>query len=138
MCRPGIAISTGGTRNGTCCLIEGLLTRGCGAVTGHAPHVCTLVAVREVYNHFSCDICIYLCMYLFIYLFIDNRVLEHGSGETAYLNLHDLYNSQNIIRTIKSRIKRWVGHVARMGVETEISFTINIYLTFYVFFRDFA
>lgn len=45
MCRPGTATSTGGTRNGTCCLIDGLLTRGRGAVTGQAPHVCTLDAV---------------------------------------------------------------------------------------------
>ena len=29
--------------------------------------------------------------------------------------LNDLYSSPNIIRVITSRIKRWVGHVARMG-----------------------
>jgi hypothetical protein len=29
--------------------------------------------------------------------------------------LHDLYSSPNIIRVIKSRRKRWTGHVARMG-----------------------
>jgi len=29
--------------------------------------------------------------------------------------LNDLYCSPNIIRVIKSRIIRWVGHVARMG-----------------------
>jgi hypothetical protein len=29
--------------------------------------------------------------------------------------LNDLYSSPNIIRVIKSRIMRWVGHVARMG-----------------------
>jgi hypothetical protein len=28
-----------------------------------------------------------------------------------------LYSSPNIIRQIKSRIRRWVGHVARMGEE---------------------
>jgi hypothetical protein len=29
--------------------------------------------------------------------------------------LHDLYSSPSIIRLIKSRRMRWVGHVARMG-----------------------
>jgi hypothetical protein len=29
--------------------------------------------------------------------------------------LHSLYSSPNIIRVIKSRKIRWVGHVARMG-----------------------
>jgi hypothetical protein len=29
--------------------------------------------------------------------------------------LHDLYSSPNIVRVIKSRRMRWVGHVARMG-----------------------
>jgi hypothetical protein len=29
--------------------------------------------------------------------------------------LHNLYSSTNIIRTIKSRRMRWAGHVARMG-----------------------
>jgi hypothetical protein len=29
--------------------------------------------------------------------------------------LHNLYSSPNIIRMIKSRITRWVEHVARMG-----------------------
>jgi hypothetical protein len=29
--------------------------------------------------------------------------------------LHNLYSSPNIIRMIKSRRVRWVGHVARMG-----------------------
>jgi hypothetical protein len=31
--------------------------------------------------------------------------------------LHILYSSLNIIRQNKSRRKRWVGHVARMGEE---------------------
>jgi hypothetical protein len=30
--------------------------------------------------------------------------------------LHNLYSSPNIIRMIKSRRMRWVGHVARMGI----------------------
>jgi hypothetical protein len=29
--------------------------------------------------------------------------------------LHNLYSSPSIIRIIKSRRRRWVGHVARMG-----------------------
>jgi hypothetical protein len=29
--------------------------------------------------------------------------------------LHNLYSSPNIIRMIKSKRMRWVGHVARMG-----------------------
>jgi hypothetical protein len=29
--------------------------------------------------------------------------------------LHDLYSSSSIIRMIKSRRMKWVGHVARMG-----------------------
>jgi hypothetical protein len=29
--------------------------------------------------------------------------------------LHDLYSSPSIIRIIKTRRMRWVGHVARMG-----------------------
>ena len=31
--------------------------------------------------------------------------------------LNDLYPSPNIVRVIKSRRMRWVGHVARMGEE---------------------
>jgi len=31
--------------------------------------------------------------------------------------LYDLYSSPNIVLVIKSRIMRWAGHVARMGVE---------------------
>jgi hypothetical protein len=30
--------------------------------------------------------------------------------------LHNLYATQNIIRVIKSRRMRWVGHIARMGM----------------------
>jgi hypothetical protein len=33
--------------------------------------------------------------------------------------LHNLYSSPSIIRIIKSRRKRWAGHVARMGGEEE-------------------
>ena len=31
------------------------------------------------------------------------------------LFFYDLYSSPNIVRVIKSRRKRWAGHVARMG-----------------------
>ena len=34
--------------------------------------------------------------------------------------LNDLYSSPNILRVIKSRRMRWVGHVARMGEEREV------------------
>jgi len=33
--------------------------------------------------------------------------------------LNDLYSSPNIVRVIKSRRARWVGHVARMGEERD-------------------
>jgi hypothetical protein len=58
----------------------------------------------------------------------ENRVLrrifgpkrDEVTGEWRKLNneeLHILYSSPNIIRQIKSRRMRWVGHVARMGEE---------------------
>jgi hypothetical protein len=34
--------------------------------------------------------------------------------------LHILYSSPNIIRQIKSRRMRWVGHVAHMGEEKNV------------------
>jgi len=34
--------------------------------------------------------------------------------------LNDLYSSPNIVRVIKSRRMRWVGHVARMGEERAV------------------
>jgi hypothetical protein len=34
--------------------------------------------------------------------------------------LHNLYYSQSIIRIIKSRSMRWVGHVARMGEKRNV------------------
>ena len=34
--------------------------------------------------------------------------------------LNDLYTSPNIVRVIKSRRMRWVGHVARMGEKMEV------------------
>jgi hypothetical protein len=34
-----------------------------------------------------------------------------------YEELNDLYSLPNIVRVVKSRRMRWVGHVARMGEE---------------------
>jgi hypothetical protein len=34
--------------------------------------------------------------------------------------LHNLYSSRSIIRIIKSRRMRWVGHVARMGEKRNV------------------
>jgi hypothetical protein len=34
--------------------------------------------------------------------------------------LHNLYSSADIIRQVKSRRMRWVGHVARMGDERKV------------------
>jgi hypothetical protein len=56
----------------------------------------------------------------------ENRVLrrifgpkrDEVTGQWRKLHngeLHNLYSSPNIIRTIKSRRMRWAGHVARMG-----------------------
>jgi hypothetical protein len=61
----------------------------------------------------------------------ENRVLRriHGpkrdevTGEWRKLNneeLHIIYSSPNIIRQIKSRRMRWVGHVARIGEERNV------------------
>jgi hypothetical protein len=60
----------------------------------------------------------------------DNMVLrrifgtrrDEVTGEWKRLHneeLNDLYCSPNIVRVIKSRRMRWVGHVARMGEERE-------------------
>jgi hypothetical protein len=55
----------------------------------------------------------------------ENRVLrkifgpkreEDGSWRKLHNDeLHSLYSSSKVVRVIKSRRMRWVGHVARMG-----------------------
>jgi hypothetical protein len=40
---------------------------------------------------------------------------EDGSWRILHNELHSLYSSPNIVRVIKSRKMRWIGHVARMG-----------------------
>jgi hypothetical protein len=41
---------------------------------------------------------------------------EDGSWRKLHNDeLHDLYSSPNIVKVIKSRRMKWVGHVARMG-----------------------
>ena len=56
----------------------------------------------------------------------ENRVLRRifgprrGEVTGEWIKLHseelsDLYSLPNIVRVVKSRIMRWLGHVARIG-----------------------
>jgi hypothetical protein len=46
---------------------------------------------------------------------LDLKGRKTGRGELHNDEIHGLYSSSNIVRVIKSRRMRWVGHVARMG-----------------------
>jgi hypothetical protein len=48
---------------------------------------------------------------------------DEVTGEWRKLHsgeLHNLYSSPDIIRRIKSRRRRWAGHVARMGEQRNV------------------
>jgi hypothetical protein len=62
---------------------------------------------------------------------LENRVLrrifgakrDEVTGEWRKLHneeLHNMYSSPDVIRQVKSRRMRWVGHVARMGEERKV------------------
>ena len=67
-----------------------------------------------------------LYIYIYIYIYIYTHIYGTSTIQLLilYLKIHvtkealnDLYSSPNIVRVIKSRRMRWVGHVARMGEE---------------------
>jgi hypothetical protein len=58
----------------------------------------------------------------FIYAVLEPK-RDEVTGEWRKLHneeLHNLYSSPDIIRQVKSRRMRWVGHVARMGEERKL------------------
>jgi hypothetical protein len=66
------------------------------------------------------NILIYLKL-LLVAIFGPKR--DEVTGEWRKLHneeLHNLYSSPDIIRQVKSRRMRWVGHVARMGEERKV------------------
>ena len=53
---------------------------------------------------------------------------DEVTGELMKLHnedLNDLYSSPNIVRVIKSRRRRWTGHVARMG-ERRVTYRVLV------------
>jgi len=47
---------------------------------------------------------------------------EDGSWRKLHNDeLHSLYSSQNIVRLIKLKKMKWVGHVARMGEGIDVN-----------------
>jgi hypothetical protein len=55
----------------------------------------------------------------------ENRVFRRVFGHGEWRKLHndelnDLYSLPNIVRVVKSRRMRWVGHVARIVEEREV------------------
>jgi hypothetical protein len=45
---------------------------------------------------------------------------QENGGSCTMRSFYKLHSSPNIIRQIKSRRMRWVGHVARMGEERKL------------------
>jgi len=69
------------------------------------------------------NLCVVCCVLMRV---LENRMLrrifgpkrDEVTGEWRKLHneeLNDLYSSPNIVRVMKSRRMRWVGHVARIG-----------------------
>ena len=76
----------------------------------------------EVRTESLSDVCVCVCVCVYIYIFVCITYVfgpkrDGVTGEWRKLHneeLNDLYSSPNIVRLIKSRRKRWAGHVARM------------------------
>jgi hypothetical protein len=49
-----------------------------------------------------------------------------GGWRKGHEELHNLYSSSSIIRMIKSRRMRWVGHIARMGKKKKNAYRILV------------
>ena len=74
------------------------------------------------FNFFSASFCTFLSagiatsisVHVFSFLFL---IIVSGRRKLHDEELSDLYSLPNIVRVVKSRRMRWVGHVARMGGE---------------------